>query len=54
VLTRQETLRLLGTGRQLCHRVFFTTHYSTGLRLSEGLEVEVGDIDAQRLRIHVR
>ena len=36
VLTRQETLRLLGTVRNLRYRVFFTTRYSTGLRLSEG------------------
>ena len=54
VLTREETLRLLGTVRKLRYRVFFTTLYSTGLRLSEGLALEVGDIDAQRLRIHVR
>lgn len=54
MLTREETLRLLGTVRKLRYRVFFTTLYSTGLRLSEGLALEVGDIDAQRLRIHVR
>jgi site-specific recombinase XerD len=54
VLTRQETLRLLGTVRKRRYRVFFVTLYSTGLRLGEGLALEVGDIDAQRLRIHVR
>lgn len=54
MLTRQETLRLLGTVRKLRYRVFFTTLYSTGLRLSEGLALEVGDIDAGRLRIYVR
>ena len=54
VLTREETLRLLGTVRKRRYRVFFTTRYSTGRRLSEGLALEVGDIDAQRLRIPVR
>jgi site-specific recombinase XerD len=43
VLTREETLRRLGTVRQRRYRVFFTTLYSTGLRLSEGLALEVGD-----------
>ena len=54
VLTRGETLRLLGLVRKLRYRVFFLTLYSTGLRLSEGLALEVGDIDAHRLRLHVR
>lgn len=54
VLTRAETLRLLGLVRKLRYRVFFVTLYSTGLRLSEGLALEVGDIDAHRLRLHVR
>jgi len=44
-LTREETLRLLGTVRKLRYRVFFTTLSSTGLRLSEGLALEMGDID---------
>jgi len=54
VLTRAETHRLLGAVYKLRYRVFFVTLYSTGLRLSEGLALEVGDIDRHRLRIHVR
>jgi integrase/recombinase XerD len=54
VLTRAETHRLLGAVYKLRYRVFFVTLYTTGLRLSEGLALEVGDIDRHRLRIHVR
>ncbi len=54
VLTREETRRLLGAVYQLRYRVFFVTLYTTGLRLSEGLALEVGDIDRHRLRLHVR
>jgi site-specific recombinase XerD len=54
VLTRRETHRLLNAVRQRRYRVFFVTLYGTGLRLSEGLVLEVGDIDAQRMRVHVR
>jgi integrase len=34
--------------------VFFFTLYSLGLRLGEGLALTVGDIDGQRMRVHVR
>ena len=54
VLTRAETHRLLGAVYKLRYRVFFVTLYCTGLRLSEGLALQVGDIDGQRVRIHVR
>jgi integrase/recombinase XerD len=54
ILTREETHRLLATVRKLRYRVFFTLLYSTGLRLSEGLALEVGDIDAHHMRLHVR
>ncbi|MEI6150031.1 MAG: site-specific integrase [bacterium] len=53
ILTRGETHRLLAGVKKLRYRVFFLTVYSTGLRLSEGLALEVGDIDGHRLRIHV-
>jgi integrase len=54
VLTRAETQRLLCSVYKLRYRVFFITLYSTGLRLGEGLALEVGDIDGHRRRIHVR
>jgi integrase/recombinase XerD len=54
ILTREETHRLLATVRKLRSRVFFILLYSTGLRLGEGLALEVGDIDAQHMRLHVR
>ena len=37
----------------LSYRIFFFTLYSLGLRLGEGLRLEVGDIDAIRQRVHV-
>ena len=40
--------------RVLSYRVFFFTLYSLGLRLGEGLRLQVGDIDALRERVHVR
>ena len=48
-----RTLRLL---LRLClrYRGFFLTVYSMGLRLGEGLQLEVGNIDASRQRVHVR
>jgi site-specific recombinase XerD len=54
VLTREEMHALLESVRKLRYRVFFILLYSTGLRLGEGLALEVGDIDAARMRIHVR
>ena len=54
VLTIEETWRLINTVRKLRYRVFFLTVYSMGLRLGEGLQLEVGDIDAARQRAHVR
>jgi integrase len=38
----------------LSYRVFFFTLYSLGLRLGEGLRLQVGDIDAVRARVHIR
>jgi integrase len=35
-------------------RVFFLTTYSLGLRLGDALALEVGDVDAEAERVHVR
>ena len=54
ILTREEVQRLLQQTRVLSYRVFFYTAYSMGLRLSETLALEVGDIDANHMRVHIR
>lgn len=54
IVTVEEAQRLFARTRTLSYRVFYFTLYSLGLRLSEGLALKVGDIDAQRRRVHVR
>lgn len=54
IVTVDEAHCLFRATRILSYRVFFFTLYSLGLRLGEGLRLEVGDIDAQRQRVHIR
>lgn len=54
VLTVEEVKLLLSRTRVLSYRIFFYATYSMGLRLGETLALEVGDIDANRMRVHVR
>jgi integrase/recombinase XerD len=54
IVTVEEAQTLFSATRCLSYRVFYFTLYSMGLRLSEGLALKVGDIDAARLRVHVR
>ena len=53
VLTRDEVHRLIGAIRQPRNAAYFWTVYSLGLRLEEGLNLQVGDIDSGRMMIHV-
>jgi integrase/recombinase XerD len=54
IVTVEEAQALFAATRVLSYRVFYFTVYSMGLRLSEGLALKVGDIDAARQRVHVR
>ncbi len=54
ILTLNEIERLIGATQKLRYRVFLLTTYSLGLRLEEALSLQVGDIDAERKRVHVR
>lgn len=54
ILTAQEVQRLIHSTRTVSYRVFYFTLYSLGLRLGECLRLQVGDIDAQRQRVHIR
>nr|WP_031435092.1 site-specific integrase [Methylomarinum vadi] len=54
IVTVDEARCIFQSTRILSYRVFFFTLYSLGLRLGEGLRLEVGDIDAGRQRVHIR
>jgi integrase/recombinase XerD len=54
IVTVAEAGKLFTMTRTLSYRVFFFTLYSLGLRLGEGLRLTVADIDAARMRVHIR
>jgi integrase/recombinase XerD len=53
VLTIDEVRRLIDAVRTPHNRTYFWTVYSLGLRLQEGLNLQVGDIDSPRMLVHV-
>jgi integrase/recombinase XerD len=53
VLSVDELRQLIGAVRTPHNRTYFWTVYSLGLRLGEGLHLQVGDIDAARMMVHV-
>ena len=52
ILSAQEVRHILGCVAALDQRVALLTLYSCGLRLSEGLHLQVPDIDAGRMLLH--
>ncbi len=53
VLSVDEVRSLLAHIKTFHNYVYLSTVYSCGLRLHEGLNLEVSDIDSQRMMIHV-
>ena len=54
ILTLKEVEQLINGTRELRYQTFLLTAYSMGLRLSEALNLRVGDIDKARMKVHVR
>ncbi len=54
ILTPTEIERLICSTKKMRYRVFLLATYSMGLRLTEALSLEVGDIDSERKLVHVR
>jgi len=54
VLTIPEVDQLIDFVRKPALKCFFWTVYSLGLRLQEALHLQVSDIDAGRMLVHVR
>ena len=54
VLSTEEVQRLLTCLSNQKHRTLLMTTYAAGLRVSEVIGLKIGDIDSQRMSIHVR
>jgi integrase/recombinase XerD len=54
VLSIQEVQRILRCLRQPRYRLCLSTIYACGLRLQEGVRLQVGDIDAERQLLQIR
>ncbi len=53
VLEVEEVRRIIGAADGLHNRAFFWTAYSCGLRLQEAVNLQVRDIDGDRMMLHV-
>lgn len=53
VLSLDEVRRLLQAAPNLANRAFMTLVYGCGLRISEAIQLRVGDIDRARMCIHL-
>jgi integrase/recombinase XerD len=53
VITRKQVLQIVLAAKTQRMAVYFWTVYSLGLRMQEGLNLQVGDIDAERGMVHV-
>jgi len=53
VLSRNEVRALLGCVRAPVYRVCLSTLYAGGLRISEGVNLQVSDVDSQRMVLRV-
>ena len=54
VLKQEEVFDLINAPKNLKHRTIFTLIYSSGLRISEAINLKVADIDSDNMRIRIR
>ncbi len=54
ILSAQEISRLIKVTANLKHKTILLLIYSGGLRLGELLNLKIGDIDSEAMKIHVR
>jgi site-specific recombinase XerD len=54
ILSVKQVEQLINGTRELRYQTFLLTVYSMGLRLGEALNLQIGDIDNTRMKVHVR
>lgn len=53
VITRHQVRQIIEACRALRMQTFFWTAYTLGLRIGEAVNLQVADIDSQRMMVHV-
>jgi integrase/recombinase XerD len=53
ILSQEEVRRMINAASDLFHRAMLMTLYSTGMRRAELIRLKVGNIDSQRMVIHI-
>ena len=54
VLSQEEVAQLINSARNPFDRILLMTLYATGARCAEVARLQVGDIDSQRMVVHIR
>lgn len=54
ILSQREITKILEVTQNLKHKTILYMIYSAGLRLNELLELRIGDIDSETMRIHIK
>ena len=54
ILSRQEVVRVIGAADSAFHRMIVMTLYATGVRRAELTQLQLHDIDSERMVVHVR
>jgi site-specific recombinase XerD len=54
ILSVEQINQLFAATNIVSYKVYFFTVYSMGLRLSEGINLKVGDIDKYTMQVHIR
>lgn len=54
ILTREEVIAILQHVKLMRYRICLHTIYACGLRLGEGIRLQVGDVDSARMVLHIR
>ncbi len=54
ILSAQEVARLIDAADSVFHRTILMTLYATGVRRAELTQLQLNDIDSERLAVHIR
>ena len=54
VITQRQVFQLIAACKDIRLKTFLWTTYTLGLRISETAKLQIGDLDSQRMMVHIR